>query len=434
MKTYLKYLSITGLVVSLALFGTACSSGGGGDDDDDGDGGTDETGGATGSDVTSITKLSGAYTPGITPITDSDGSLKWTITGVDVNGNGTVGVPSVTNTDAASGSCTDTDSCTSLMKGGIKATTDVDCDSRDVGSGDSADAFDIAISLDTTGSMGSAAGVIASKISEFAQDLEAAGVDAQFAGITVGDAYATKYGEGSTSFDDDVSTGDLGEPPDFDLCERPDTGAALIDADDMSTFFDEVETVVGSGCNGMGLPENYLGPIEFGNDNLEWRDGAARVMLSIGDDCAYTPETFTEDSIEGDWIPPDPDDLIDDLTTDGVVVHVVGGDEDFLACEDFDYFSMSQLADATGGSFTDIGDCSSADTCEVDLTELPITDSITSGTVNDCATTCDLFESLGFSGGTVTITITFFLDINMLDDGENFAASFAVVMSMTIEC
>lgn len=425
---YLKYLLIFIMSASIAVTLPACSSSGGDDDDDDGG-----LGDATGADVVSITRLSGDYTPGITPAVDSDGSLRWTITGVDVNGNGTVGVASLSSTSASAGTCTDTDTCASLLKGGIKkTTTDVDCDERDVGSGTSADSFDIAISLDTTGSMGAAAGVFASKIAEFAQTLEDAGVNAQFAGITVGDAFATK--SSSSSFTDDVSTGSLGEPPDFDLTERPDTGADLISADDMETFFEEVELRVGGGAGGADLPENYLGPIQFGNDELGWRDGAARVMISVGDDCAYTPDSYTNDSIEGVWIPPDPDDLIDDLTASGTAVHVIGGNS--LSCESSGYYEMEDLADATGGTFTgiDTGSCGSADTCDVDLTELPISDSITNGTVSNCATTCELFESMGFTDVTIEITITFFLNINMLDDDTDYPASFAVVIKMTLDC
>ena len=61
MKTYLKYLSIMGLVVSLALFGSACSSTSSDSDDDD-DAAEDEDGDVTSATVTSSTLVSGAYT------------------------------------------------------------------------------------------------------------------------------------------------------------------------------------------------------------------------------------------------------------------------------------------------------------------------------------------------------------------------------------
>lgn len=431
MKTYLKFLSILGLVVSLALFGAACG-GGSGASDDDGDGdGDGTTTGATGITSTTNEKLSGDFNTAVTPSVGSDGSLSFLATGVDVNGNGTVGTATTSVGGASSGDCISASSCSALTKGLVKATEEVACEEGDV----SGSKFDVAVSLDTTGSMGGASGAFADLIADFATSLEADGIDVQFAGITVGDAYATKWSSGSY-FTDLISTGSLGEPPSFDSTERPDTGAALIGADDMATFFNEVESVVGSGSGGADYPENYLGPIQFGNDELAWRDGAARVIISVGDDCAYTPDSYTNDSIEGVWIPPASADLIDDLTANGTVVHVVGND---LDCESYygaGYYDPADLADATGGTFTDISDsdCSSADTCDIDLTSV-IDSSSNSGVCETSGSDlCDLFESFGMTGGTITITISYIVNVTMVDDGATYSAVYAVVIIMTGSC
>lgn len=275
--------------------------------------------------------------------------------------------------------------------------------------------------------MGAAAGVLAGKIADFAATLEASGVDAEFAGITVGDAFDTK--SSSSLFDDPVSTGSLfpedgsaGELPDFDPCERPSTGTALLGADDMAVFLDEVESVVGSGCGGGLGTENYLGSLQWENDNLGWRDGSARVVVSIGDNCAHTPDTEDEEGIEDPWAAPDPDALIDDLIINGTVVHVVGND---LACGDA--LNMVNLAEETGGTFTDIGDCETAEDCQVDLTSLPITSSVTAGIVADCGTACSFFQS-------TEGTYTFVLTVDMADGSTTFEAVLAIVVDITLNC
>lgn len=385
------------LPLVIAACGSSSSSGGGGGSD------ANQDGDISTATVSRTALVSGSYTPGVSLGVDTDGSLKFTVSAADTNGDGTVGTPTIDSVTVSSG-----DTASTLVKSATRRLTDssVTCGSRDVGTGSTDDKFDIAVSLDTTASMGSAAGIIASKIADFATALGDAGVDAKFAGITVGDAFDTKGGDdiANIPFDDDVSVGSLGEVPSFDTCERPSTGAALIGAADMATFFDEVGTDVESGCNGNGGTENYLGPIQYGNDQLAWRDGAARVMITIGDNCAWTDTTAEDgDGITADWLPPDPDALIADLTANGTVVHVVGGAG--LSCTDLDYYEMADLATATGGTWTDIGSCGSEDTCTVDLTALPISSSITSGTVEDCATTSSLLGADGTFTFRLTITI-----------------------------
>lgn len=360
----------------------------------------------------SETSSSGDFTPSVSFLATSDNALGVRVAPVDVNGDGTVGTPSVTDVTVASG-----DQIALLLKG--KAVTDSpDCTSRDVGSGETDDQFDIAVSLDTTGSMGAAAGILASKVAAFATALSDAGLDVKFAGITVGDAFATKLSSGS-AFTDAISKGSLGEPPSFDTDERPDTGADLLAAADMATFFDEVESAVGSGAGGNDVIENYLGPIKFGNDNLNWRSGAGRVFISIGDNCAYTPDNASDDLITGVWIPPSPTDLENELA--GVAtVHVVGNPESTLECSSQNFYNMASLATATGGTFTEIGSCGTADDCNVDLTTLPISSAITGGVINEC--------SVDLEGETViTVTVT----IEMADGGTTFSATFTAVLNVT---
>lgn len=406
---------IFNLLIPLSLGISGCGS------SSSGTSGTTPTGNVASVSV-SETSTSGDFTPSVSFLTTDSGSLGIRVAAVDVNGDGTVGTPSVTDVTVASGDQITANLAGMSLSGKSSATSDPSCTSRSVGSGDTDDKFDIAVSLDTTSSMGAAAGILASKVSDFATALAAAGVDAQFAGITVGDAFATKE-DPSTLFTDSVSTGLLGTPPSFDTDERPATGNSLITAANMATFFDAVETAVGSGAGGTGLPENYLGSINYVNSNLSWRSGAGRVIISIGDNCAHTPDTDDDailgDSITATWAPPNPTTLEDALK--GVAtVHVVGNTEEDLSCTTQGYYNPKTLATATGGTFTEIGDCSDSSTCTVNLTTLPISSAITSGIISECGIT---LEDL------TTITVT--ISLSMVEGSTTSTATFIAVLNVT---
>lgn len=301
-----------------------------------------------------------AAKPSISFYGDDDGGLGIRITGLDVDGDGSIGKPLVTNVRLDDGD--------TLVAG---ATVTLECTSVETGDSGTGDVFDIGISLDTTASMGGAAGVLAARTAAFATALETQGLDVAFVGVTVGDAYGTKKTT-SSSFDDTVSTGTMGLPPGFDSIERPDTGVNLVNAAAMEEFFSKVYDVYPYGSGGGDGSENYLGAVSFLNEKINWRDGAGRILISIGDNCAHTPTSyFYYDWAE--WLPPEPEAFRDELVRGGVAVNVVGAD--YLWCSG--YYDMKELALATGGGFTAIEGCSSESTCNADLMELPLVEAIT---------------------------------------------------------
>lgn len=331
------------------------------------------------------------FNPAVSFFASDNGGLSFTVAGADVDGDGDVEAPTVSNITVEAGDTI------ALALNGAKRVTLGEC----TPSGISGSSVDIGVSLDTTASMGAAAGILASKIADFAQALEDAGADVQFTGITTGDAFATK--SDPSSFTDSISQGSLGAPSSFDLEERPDTGDDLLNADEMSTFFTEVETVVGTGASGGDLPENYLGPVKYINDNVNWRSTASRVLISIGDDCSQTNSSAASTGITDPWIPPSGDSLEGQLS--GVAtVHVIG--RDGLGCSD-PFYEMHDLSTATGGLFVELGACGSPDTCNVDLSALPITDSITESVLVEC----DGTDSEGDELFTVVFDV-FFGDFN----------------------
>lgn len=386
--------------------------------------GTDQAGDASALTIVGSTS-SGDFTPSVNPSVDSDGSLKFTVSAVDVDGDGTVGTPSVSSITVTSGS---SDIVAGFARNSL-ADTEITCSSRDVGAGSSDDSYDIGFCLDTTASMGGAAGVMADKIATFATALSEAGVDASYAGLTLGDAFATK--SASSSFTDAVSEGDVDldgtddEPPSFDSSERPGTGDTLINATDLETFFSEVSDVVSSGEGGGDLPENYLGCLEWLVNNVGWRSAASKVLVVVGDDCSHTEETADAASITANWMPPSIND-VNDIFAGVATVHVVGVDGGSGDCGEgvtSDYYNMPDLATATGGTFTEISGCDSADTCNVDLEELPISSSITSGVISDCDASCTTFEAAG--------TYTFTINVSMVDGSSTYTATSTIVISIT---
>lgn len=376
-----------GLAGASALLLAACGGGGGGGggsgDPDDEDGDTSSAGTYETESVSYETEEDS--NPSVSFFTSDDDGLGIRANGVD-SGDGNVTKPEVKNVTIEEGD-TSGDSASGAVV--TRAEIESTCTEVETGeAGGSGDSFDIGVSLDTTGSMGGAAGVLANEVAAFATTLEDEGLDVRFTGITLGDAYATKHGDDAETdslFDDSVSTGSLGAPPGFDGDERPDTGTDLLSADDMEEFFSKVSEAVGSGAGGGDGAENYLGPVDFLHEQVEWRTDAGRFIIGIGDAVAQTPTTFdsfsTTDGYET-WEPPVPDELAEKLSSEGIAFHWVG-EEPFSVG---DHYDMAELAAATGGVFTEgAGSCSSEESCEVDLTELPAVAAVTSArTTTSC--------------------------------------------------
>ncbi|HLR16877.1 MAG TPA: hypothetical protein VK099_03310 [Alcanivoracaceae bacterium] len=303
--------------------------------------------------------------PTISAFTAEDGRLGLRINGVD-KGDGTVEKPRVRNLKA--------EDTTGTPAGVETADSSADefCTELKTGEAGSGDMFDIVVSLDTTGSMGSHAKTFAEKIVAFAGALEEQGLDVRFAGVTLGDAFATKETETEkSSYTSPTAKGSLGTPPDFDDTERPDTGLALISAEDMQSFFSEVAEKVGSGLNGGDGPENYLAPIDYFNDNAKFREDAGRFFVAIGDNCAHTGETlqntsnFKPEDADSHWLPRSTEDITTALINEGVAVNLIWSARNCFS----PFFDMKDLQESTGGSWTNIAG-------DVELTTLPAIDAV----------------------------------------------------------
>ncbi len=328
------------------------------------------------------------FNPSVGFFTADDGGLGIRVSGVQVDDE--VHKPDVTNVQIQEGDA--------LLPPGTagaplaeSSPEGLTCEDVPLGSAGRGDFYDIAVSLDTTGSMGGAAGVFADRIVDFADEL--ADLDVRFTGITLGDAYATMRPEGETDYTDSISRGTLGEPPDFDSVERPDTGLDLISPNDMQEFFNEVSDVVGTGAGGGDIPENFLGPIDFLNKEMAWREDAGRVFIAIGDACSHTQETMgpgTSFDLDetSNWWPPNTDELESELSSDGVRVDIIW-EQNGLSCSG-DFYAMDNLSDATGGAFTEIDGCLTPEDCDVELTEIPAVKAITTErTTRACAVDTD---------------------------------------------
>ncbi len=371
-----------GLASSSALLLAACGGGGGGGSSD---AGNEDTASAGTYETESVSYESEEDSnPSVSFFTSDDGGLGIRANGVD-SGDGDVTKPEVTNVTIEENDTTGASTSGAMVAGAEIASECTDLETGEAGSGDS---FDIGVSLDTTSSMQGAAGVLANVVADFATTLEDEGLDVRFTGITLGDAYATKDADTESEFDDAVSTGTLGAVPNFGIeHERPDTGTALLNAGPMETFFSKVSEVVSpNGLGGFDIPENYLGPVEFLHEQVAWRTDAGRFIIGIGDEYAHTPTTFedfmSEDGGFATWEPPVPEDLAKKLSTEGTAFHWVGDEQLSVGA---DYYDMAELAAATGGVFTELGDCTSEESCEVDLTELPAVEAVTSArTTRSC--------------------------------------------------
>lgn len=302
-------------------------------------------------------------TPTISTFTTEDGKLGIRVNGIDI-GDG-VQTPLISNMKIEPVSESGSSARVAAREAAAPSASDAVCKSIETGASGSGDKFDIVVSLDTTGSMGSQAGKLAAKIVDFAAKLEEQKLDVRFAGITVGDAFATLKTSSSSYASDGVAKGSLGAPPTFDNDERPDTGLELITANAMQSFFTEVKNKVGGGLGGGDNPENYLGPIDYLNNNIEFRKDAGRFYVAIGDQCAHISGS-SNDIDESVWEPRSTALIKESLIKDGAAVHLIWADRSCSAA----YYDMRDLQKATGGSWTDITDTT------FDLTKLPAIEAI----------------------------------------------------------
>lgn len=340
------------------------------------------TGNIAGVTVNSV-ESTGDFTPGLSFYVAESGGLGIRANAVDVNGDGTASTPAIASVSVSS---------VGAALSALAADETLDCTDGEASSS-TATAVGVGISLDTTASMGSTVGPIANGLAQLATDLSGAGFTGTFAGVTLGDAYATKSASGSAY--GSTAQGTKGEPPAFDTIERPDTGTAPVSASVVSAFFEEVATVVGSGADGGDLPENYLAPLEFLNTDVTFAAGTQKVLISVGDDCAHTEETFAGFSDSSAWTPPAKADVFD--TFAGAIVHVIGPSSPFCSG---DYFDMKELTQdgtteghvgGTGGLFKSIDDCNTDEeitTCVNDFLA-EINAAITGGIAEECDVTLE---------------------------------------------
>jgi hypothetical protein len=194
---------------------------------------------------------------------------------------------------------------------------------------------DLAFLDDTTGSMSGTVHGVSDSVKIFARDLAERGVDARFAMVTFGDAFATQPATGFT-----IGRGELA-PPKFDVIARPYVGFGGLDR--FTGFLDEMKASKILGDGGGDEPENPLGALEWAWRSLTWRPGAARVFIAITDTVAHQAGDKTS-FITAPWTPPSGAQVIADLDGDAVV-HVVARDRELAP-----FFSLQSLADGTGGA------------------------------------------------------------------------------------
>lgn len=255
-----------------------------------------------------------------------------------------------------------------------RSTSELVCRPVKAGEAGSGDMFDVVISLDTTASMGPQAKLFAERVVDLAGALEEQGLDVMFAGITVGDAFATLKNEGS-DYSSKTVKGTMGEPPVFDGIERPDTGHELVSVDAIQKFFTEVSEVVGTGLAGGDGPENFLAPLDYMNQHLNFREGAGRFMIAIGDECAHSADTLVniagydaEDLEHNKWLPRNAEEIEEDFVTQGIAVHLIWDDWALERCNE-PYYNISSIQKKTGGAASSLASVT-------DLITLPIIESV----------------------------------------------------------
>ena len=352
---------------------------------------------------TNITYKGDAEYENISPSTGyhitEDGQLGMRVNGLDLGDGSGVQKPTIKNLTIKSTSSTPT---------AITYGEGLECTEIETGSAGIGDKFDIVVSLDSSASMGRHASNFADKIVTFAGALKDQGLDVRFAGVTLGDAFATL--SDSDGYTSSTVKGTLGTPPSFDSSSRPDTGRELISATAMQEFFTDISDVIGTGLGGGDSPENYLAPIDFFNNNLNFRSDAGRFYIAIGDNCAHTSESFGSraDSYSNVdyWKPRNPEDIKKELINDGAAVNLIWSNRDCSGS----HYDMRDIQQATGGIFTLISD-------NVELESLPTIEAVGSKRHNLACTIPTTEDSIEVAfdvlvGDSATWSIKSILELN----------------------
>ena len=215
---------------------------------------------------------------------------------------------------------------------------------------------DIAFVIDTSGTMKDALSSVQEGIIDFASTLASSGLDVRLGAVTFGDAFDT-LAEGSRSSGISIS----GEsPPAFDSDERPSFALT----DDLFRF--QAFIAEESPRGGIDDPENSLGALTFAHKNLEWREGAQRILVVVTDTCSHTRRS-SEYFIQDAWLPEPYEDVLEEIST-RATVHVIGRGS---SCPKFGgTMSMAEFtgSDGTGGLFHDWND-GSFDLANIGLTQ-----------------------------------------------------------------
>lgn len=287
---------------------------------------------------------------------DSTGLISLNVSGLALEAVGGLSAQAVTNLKAGD--------FTVVEAGKVKGIT-VEPISSDARAG-----ADIIFVLDTTASMGPGLTSAGDSLADFADHLDASGLDVRVGAIAFGDAY-------DTLDPDDVDSNTLGHsfmnetPPGFDSDERPSFPLSA----DFEAFKDFVSHEArDGGRSGGDIPENSLGALEYtyDTDAFGWRDGAQRIMIVITDACAHTDQTYMSANITAPWIPKSAAAVIDKLQG-SATVHVISPES--LSCGT-NYANMKDVTGVTGtgGVFVDWNGYD-----DFDLKDLPITAAVAGG-------------------------------------------------------
>ncbi|MBN2543877.1 T9SS type A sorting domain-containing protein [bacterium] len=174
-------------------------------------------------------------------------------------------------------------------------------------------AVDIAIVVDTTGSMSGEIHDVQVNLNDFTDLLIATGYDVQYALLTYGDGVTFPHG--------------------------------MIFTPDGATFQTWVDHLRASG--GGDYPETSIDGISDAINFLPWRPGALHVILMI------TDATFHELGDGSGYSDVDPDVLMDLIVSSGVVVYNVTPDSTALLAYAYNYYSG--YCDTSGGGWFELG-------------------------------------------------------------------------------
>ena len=192
---------------------------------------------------------------------------------------------------------------------------------------------DIVFLVDVTGSMGTEIAGVKNSMTEFLNDLAAAGIDVKVGIVPYGDYVPA----------DPDTTDNIGfDPPYLGLVD-PTTAASYTQ-----------ELAVGYGADG---PENAYGAIMFAWNNMAWRPGSQRIFIMLTD--AFSHYTGDQ-SVTIPWPSPPTNDFEPKYTKTDVLSAILGyatfhiiastGDYYFIGDTDFTHpGDPREIADLTGG-------------------------------------------------------------------------------------